>query len=63
MTFAYEVRPADRFYRTDNPDAHEVMRTLANLGRGGLSIGVWKTRETAQAVADALGLFEGEQLR
>lgn len=61
MIYTYETRSADRFYRTDHPDAHEVLRYTE--ARTPWSIGVWKTRETAEAVADALALFETEQLR
>ncbi len=58
--FDYRIRPADKFFRTDNPDAHEVQM----FGGDSMKrvVGVYATEQVAKAVAAGMNEHAGYQL-
>lgn len=52
MSYTYDVRPADPCHRTDDPDAHEVIRYRD--GRTQRSMGAWRSERMATQVAAVL---------
>lgn len=61
MIWTYLVRPADPGHRADAPEAHEVVAEAD--GRPQRVVGVWRTENSALAIAVALTRQAEEQLR
>lgn len=60
-TISYEVRPADPLDRRDAPDATEVR--MMNGDKPIRTVGVWRMKHQAEAVAAELNRWAGSQIR